>query len=197
MYVSIPHSYVSKISNKTVLERSGRQEISNILTYPRFVFWGKVPILLVIDVRKQCMFSGRIFQPRIVEQQQRRGHPKKFLGVQDVLTCKRCGTGAGLDKALLTWNSWNGLARSLRFAQREYSVRVPCAQVSLTRSFDMNRITYLSVVVGGDVRKCNFHFSKCLLSTLSVSHSLTPSQNCKPPGSGLTFYHPSPPKKKE
>ena len=101
LFLNIPHSYVSKISNKTVLERSGRQEISNILTYPCFVFWGRVPILLVIDVRKQCMFSGRIFQPRIVEQQQRRGRPKKILGVQDVLTCKRCGTGAGLDKALL------------------------------------------------------------------------------------------------
>ena len=31
--LNIPHSYVSRISNKTVLERSGRQEISNILTY--------------------------------------------------------------------------------------------------------------------------------------------------------------------
>ena len=31
--LNIPHSYVSRISNKTVLEQGGRQEISNILTY--------------------------------------------------------------------------------------------------------------------------------------------------------------------
>ena len=52
-----------------------------------------------------------------------------------------------------------------------------------------------TTLVGGDVWKCNLHFSCCVLSPLAVSHSSAPPQNRKPPGSGLTFYHPPPPKK--
>ena len=69
--LNIPHSYVSRISNKTVLERSGRQEISNILTYRQLVLFGKVAALPFTDVRRQCVFSGHT---------QRRGRPKNSGG---------------------------------------------------------------------------------------------------------------------
>ena len=38
--LNIPHSFVSRISNKIVLEQSGRQEISSILTYRQVVLFG-------------------------------------------------------------------------------------------------------------------------------------------------------------
>ena len=55
--LNIPHSFVSRISNKIVLEQSGRQEISSILTYRQLVFFGKIAALPSTDVRRQCVFS--------------------------------------------------------------------------------------------------------------------------------------------
>ena len=82
--LNIPPSFVSRISNKIVLEQSGRQEISSILTYRQLVLLGKIAALPSTDVRMQCVFSGQTLRPRIAEQP---------LGVQGVQTCNRCGRG--------------------------------------------------------------------------------------------------------
>ena len=66
--LNIPHSFVSRISNKSVLEQSGRQEISSILTYRQLVLSGKIAALPSTDVRRQCVFSGQTLRPRIAEQ---------------------------------------------------------------------------------------------------------------------------------
>ena len=78
--LNIPHSSVSRISNKIVLEQSGRQKISSILTHRQLMFFGRIAALPSIDVRRQCVFSGQTLRPRIAEQPQRRGRPKNSSG---------------------------------------------------------------------------------------------------------------------
>ena len=43
--LNIPHSFVSTVSNKIVLERRGRQDISNVLTYRQLISFGKIAAL--------------------------------------------------------------------------------------------------------------------------------------------------------
>ena len=118
--LNIPHSYVSRISNKTVLERSGRQEISNILTYRQLVLFGKIAALPFTDVRRQCVFSGHTLRPRIVEQPQRRGRPKNSWGSKVYKLATDVVGGAELDEALFSnLKQWKILARSFCFAQRQ------------------------------------------------------------------------------
>ena len=82
-FLNIPHSYVSRISNKTVLERSGRQEISNILTYRQLVLFGKIAALPFTDVRRQCVFSGPLFGRGLL-------NSRSAGGAQKTLGCPRC-----------------------------------------------------------------------------------------------------------
>ena len=118
--LNIPHSYVSRISNKTVLERSGRQEISNIFTYRQLVLVGKIAALPFTDVRRQCVFSGHTLRPRIVEQPQRRGRPKNSWGSKVYKLATDVVGGADLDEALFSFlKQWKILARSFCFAQRQ------------------------------------------------------------------------------
>ena len=72
--LNIPHSSVSRISNKIVLEQSGR------LTHRQLMFFGRIAALPSIDVRRQCVFSGQTLRPRIAEQPQCRGRPKNSSG---------------------------------------------------------------------------------------------------------------------
>ena len=70
------HPFVSRISNKIVLEQSGRQEISSILTYRQVVLVGKIAAPPSADVGRQCEFFGQTLWSRIVEQPQRLGRPE-------------------------------------------------------------------------------------------------------------------------
>ena len=117
---NIPHSYVSRISNKTVLEPSGRQEISKILTYRQLILFGKIAALPFTDVRRQCVFSGHTLRPRIVEQPQRRGRPKNSWGPKVYKLATDVVGGADLDEALFSnLKQWKIMARPFCFAQRQ------------------------------------------------------------------------------
>ena len=98
--LNIPRSFVSRISNKIVLEQSGRQEISSILTYRQLVFFGKIAALPSTDVRRQCVFSGQTLRPQIAEQPLRRGRPKNSWGSKVYKLATAVVGGAGLDEAL-------------------------------------------------------------------------------------------------
>ena len=118
--LNIPHSFVSRISNKIVLEQSGRQEISPILTYRQLVLFGKIAALPSTDVRRQCVFSGQTLRPRIAEQPQRRGRPKNFWGSKVYELATAVVGGADLDAALFSnLKQWKILAQPLCFAQRQ------------------------------------------------------------------------------
>ena len=118
--LNIPHSFVSRISNKIVLEQSGRQEISSILTYRQLVLFGKIAALPSTDVRRQCVFSGQTLRPRIVEQPQRRGRPKNSWGSKVYKLATAVVGGADLDEALFSdLKQWKILAQSFCFAQRQ------------------------------------------------------------------------------
>ena len=115
------HSFVSRISNKIVLEQSGRQEISSIVTYRQLVLFGKIAALPSTNVRKQCVFSGQTLRPRIAEQPQRRGRPKNSWGSQRCTNLQPLWSGVlTLMKALLSnLKQWKILAQSFCFAQRQ------------------------------------------------------------------------------
>ena len=118
--LNIPHSFVSRISNKIVLEQSGRQEISSILTYRQLVLFGKIAALPSTDVRRQCVFSGQTLRPRIAEQPQRRGRPKNSWGSKVYKLATDVVGGADLDEALFSdLKQWKILAQSFCFAQRQ------------------------------------------------------------------------------
>ena len=61
----IPHSYVSRISNKTVLKRNGRKKNSNILPYCQLFLCRKIASL---TSGSTACFLVTTLRPRIVEQ---------------------------------------------------------------------------------------------------------------------------------
>ena len=114
-----PHSFVSGNSNKIVLEQSGRQEISSMLTYRRLVLLGKIAALLSTDVRRQCVFSGQTLWLWIAEQPQRRGRPNNSSGSKVYKLATAMVGGADLDEVFFSnLKQWKILARSFCFAQR-------------------------------------------------------------------------------
>ena len=136
--LNIPHSFVSKISNKIVLEQSGRQEISSILTYRQLVLFGRIAALPSTDVRRQCVFSGQTLRPRIAEQPQRRGRPKNSWG-------PRCTNLQPMWSGVLTLmrpcfpTSSSGKSWHDPFVSHSANRAPVChAHVSLTRGFEMN-----------------------------------------------------------
>ena len=132
--LNIPHSFMSKISNKIVLERSGRQEISSILTYRKLVLLGTIAAPPSTDVRRQCVFSVQTLRPRIAEQPQRRGRRKNSWGSQVYKLATAAVGGADLDEALFSKiEQWKILTRSFCFAQRQWSACVPCPCVTDAR----------------------------------------------------------------
>ena len=116
--LNIPHSFVSRISNKIVLEQSGRQEISSILTYRQLMLFGKSAALPSTDVRRQCVFWSNPSAPDCWTAAAPRT-PKKFLGVKGVQTCSRCGRGC--------WPWW-GLVFQLKAVENLGAILLFCTR---------------------------------------------------------------------
>ena len=57
--INIPHSSVSRISNKIVLEQSGRRKISSILTHRQLMLFERIAALPSTDVRS-CLAQKRL-----------------------------------------------------------------------------------------------------------------------------------------
>ena len=113
--LNIPHSFVSRISNK----QSGRQEISSILPYRQLVFFGRIAALPSTDVRRQCVFSGQTLFP---------GGPK-CTNLQPLWS----GVLTLMKPLFSNLKQWKILVRSFCFAQRQWSAGVPCPCVTDAR----------------------------------------------------------------
>ena len=117
----IPHSYVSRISNKTVLERSGRNKISNMLPYRQLILCGKIASL---TSGSTACFLVTLFGHGLLNSHAR---PKNPQGSNVYKLASDVVGGADLDEALFSnLKQWKILARTLYFAERQWSVCVPC-----------------------------------------------------------------------
>ena len=114
--LNIPHSFVSRVSNKIELEQSGRQEISSILTYRNLVLFGRIAAPPSTDVNRQCVFSAQTLRPRIAEQPQPRGRSNNSWRSQVYKLATAAVGGADLDEALFSnIEQWKILTRSFFF----------------------------------------------------------------------------------
>ena len=138
--LNISHSFVSRISNKIVLEQSGRQEISSNLTSLITFIWKDCSSAFHRhDEAVRVSWSDPSAPDGWTAAAPRT--PKEFLGVQGVQICNRCGRGCWHWRGLVVCNlkQWKILARPL-FLQGAHNRAFVChAHVALTRPFEKKK----------------------------------------------------------
>ena len=74
----IPPSYISRVSNATVLQRSHCKRLSAILKFRQLCFFQSIAVLPDDDVRRRCIFHPSSFILQKLSAPRRRGRPKQI-----------------------------------------------------------------------------------------------------------------------
>ena len=75
--LGVPHSFISRVRNETVLQEAGTGKLSIIPWCRQLLLLGRIAQLPREDVMRTCIFHDGTFQPRWHDGLRRRGRPKQ------------------------------------------------------------------------------------------------------------------------
>ena len=100
--LGIPHSFISRVRNETVLQEAGTEKLSIILWRRQLLLLGRIAQLPREDVMRTCIFHDGTFQPRWHDGLRKRGRPKQtWLSEVFRMALNMCGDRLSLETV---WN---------------------------------------------------------------------------------------------